>query len=363
MKKYITLDKLKQKNLSDILLYIMNNGETTRRKIQSDTGFSWGTISNSVAYLIEKGYVQESVCNGITKGAGRKTSVLIPRGDKIVGLGIDVNRAGIETVIIGFDGNIIFKQLFSFNANSQKELINLIENIIDELISICKDKYLIKSIGLSFQGEIDGENGISYIFPTINDWQPVNVKERLFNKYQIPIFFEHDPKCMLYSLKSTCNIDNALLIRADEGIGLAVMQEGKIMDDKKRLELGHTIFLSNGQVDKTKNLEYFASAQGIVNATKKSINDIKKDEQNYGTAIENATKYLSLAVYNLCVLFRPEKIYLTGFLFSIKSYEQSFNKQLKKLLDEEIQIVTDLNLCAAYGVAIHSLKHNIKANV
>lgn len=363
MKKYITLDKLKQKNFSDILLYIMNNGETTRRKIQADTGFSWGTISNSVAYLIEKGYVQESVCNDETKGAGRKTSVLIPRGDKIVGLGIDVNRAGIETVIIGFDGNIIFKQLFSFSANSQKELINLIENIIDELISICKDKYLIKSIGLSFQGEIDGENGISYIFPTINDWQPVNVKERLFNKYQIPIFFEHDPKCMLYSLKSTCNIENALLIRADEGIGLAVMQEGKIMDDKKRLELGHMLFLSNGQIDKTKNLEYFASIQGIVNATKKSINDIKQDEQNFLSEIEKATKYLSLAVYNLYVLFRPEKIYLTGFLFSIKSYEELFKKQLKKLVDKEIEIVTDLNLCAAYGVAIHALKHNIKVNV
>ena len=57
MKKYITLDNLKQKNLSDILLYIMNNGETTRRKIQADTGFSWGTVSNSVTYLIEKGYV------------------------------------------------------------------------------------------------------------------------------------------------------------------------------------------------------------------------------------------------------------------------------------------------------------------
>lgn len=363
MKKYITLDKLKQKNLSDILLYIMNNGETTRRKMQADTGFSWGTISNSVAYLIEKGYVQESVCKDETKGAGRKTSVLIPRGDKIVGLGIDVNRAGIDTVIIGFDGKIIFKQLFSFDANSQKELINLIENVIDKLISICKEKYLLKSIGLSFQGEIDGENGISYTFPTINDWQPFNVKEHFFNKYQIPIYFEHDPKCMLYSLKNTCKADDALLVRADEGIGLAVMQNGKIMDDKKRLELGHMLFLSNGQVDKTKNLEYFASAQGIVNATRKSINDIKEDEQNYLPAIENATKYLSLAVYNLYVLFRPEKIYLTGFLFSIECYEKSFKKQLKKLIDEEIQIVTDLNLCAAYGVAIHSLKYNIKANI
>ena len=363
MKKYITLDNLKQKNLSDILIYIMNNGETTRRKIQADTGFSWGTVSNSVAYLIEKGYLKEKNCSDVTPGAGRKTSVLALRGDKIVGLGIDVNRTGIETVIIGFDGSIIFKQVFSFDANSQKELINLTESIIDKLFSICKEKFLIKSIGLSFQGEIDGESGISYTFPAINDWQPFNVKEYFSKKYQIPIYFEHDPKCMLYSLKGRCKIDDALLIRADEGIGLAVMQSGKIMDDKKRLEIGHMLFLSDGQADKSKNLEYFASAKSLVNATKKTINDIKQDEQKYLSAIENATKYLSLAVYNLYVLFRPEKIYLTGFLFSIESYEKSFKKQLKKLLDEEIQIETDLNLCAAYGVAMNSLKHNIKANV
>lgn len=359
MKKYITLDNLKQKNTSDILLYVMDMGKTSRREIQKSTGFSWGTVSTNVSYLIEKGYVKEVESDQL--GVGRKTSYLVINGDKIVGLGIDVNRTGVSAIICSLDGEIKYSKLYDFTAETQNDVISLMEEIINGLVVYCKDKYEIKSLGISFQGEIDGEKGFSFAFPGINDWQTINIKEYFFNKYDIPIYFEHDPKCMLYSLKADKNAENVLLIRADDGIGLSVMQNGKIMEDQKKLELGHTLILSNNNVDKCKNLEYYASASGISKRANTTFNSVKENPGKFIDYISQATEFLSVAIYNLYVLFRPEKIILTGQLFSIDMYEKMLKDNLNRLiLDDKLSVETDLNLSAAKGVALNALKYNVK---
>ena len=58
-KKYITQDRLKKNTLADIFIFILEKKQTTRREIEYETGFSWGTVSANVAFLIEKGYVKE----------------------------------------------------------------------------------------------------------------------------------------------------------------------------------------------------------------------------------------------------------------------------------------------------------------
>ena len=58
-KRYITQDILKKNTLADIFIFILNKKQTTRREIEYETGFSWGTVSANVSLLIEKGYVTE----------------------------------------------------------------------------------------------------------------------------------------------------------------------------------------------------------------------------------------------------------------------------------------------------------------
>ncbi len=363
MKKYITLENLKQKNISDILLYIMYKGKTSRREIQKATGFSWGTISTSVAQLIEKGYVREST-DDESLGAGRKTAFLRLNGDKIVGLGIDVNRTAVDAIVTSFDGNVIFSRTYPFTASSLDQVISLMEQVIDELLSYCIDKYEIKSLGISFQGEIDGEKGLSYAFPGIDDWKTFNVKEYFANKYSLPVYFEHDPKCMLYSVKLSQSAEDVLLIRADDGIGLSVMQKGKIMEDEKKLELGHVFFSPKSAFNKRENLEYYASASGIAKRANLPFDQIKGNIFEYKHLFDEATDYLAVSIYNLFVLFRPEKIILTGELFKIDLYESMLKDKAKKLIgDDKVEILTDLGLSAAKGVALNALKFNVKNKI
>ena len=51
-KKYITQDKLKKNTLADIVIFILEKKQTTRREIEHETGFSWGTVSANVAFLL-----------------------------------------------------------------------------------------------------------------------------------------------------------------------------------------------------------------------------------------------------------------------------------------------------------------------
>ena len=71
-KRYITQGTQKQNTLSDIFTIILEKGRTTRREIEYETGYSWGTVSSSVALLMEKGYVTEEKSEQ-PGGVGRTT--------------------------------------------------------------------------------------------------------------------------------------------------------------------------------------------------------------------------------------------------------------------------------------------------
>ena len=58
-KKYLTQDRLKKNTLADIFVFILEKKQTTRREIEYETGFSWGTVSANVAFLLENGYIKE----------------------------------------------------------------------------------------------------------------------------------------------------------------------------------------------------------------------------------------------------------------------------------------------------------------
>ena len=53
------------------------------------------------------------------------------------------------------------------------------------------------SLGIAIQGTVNGKTGISMHFPGIYDWQAYNIKDHFSNKFGLPVYLGHDPKCML----------------------------------------------------------------------------------------------------------------------------------------------------------------------
>ena len=244
-KKYLTQDKIRKNTLSDIFLYILEKKQTTRREIEHETGFSWGTVSENVAYLIDNDYVTEE--KNKQKGiVGRTTYILKPTSDKVASIGLDINLSGFSCTILALDSHVINKMEAKFTAKTQKELLSQSEALCDKAVDWCNKKGLkIFSLGIAMQGDVNGKEGICMRFPNIEDWQPYNIKEHFAQKFNQPTYLGHDPKCML--LGQTQSADDCILLRIDSGIGMAIMLDGKILYDAERFELGHTLAVDNGK--------------------------------------------------------------------------------------------------------------------
>lgn len=359
MKKYITQDRLKKNNTADIFIFILEKGTTTRREIEFETGFSWGTVSANVAFLIEKGYVVEEKSRK-TGGAGRLTFCLRPNGEKIVSIGVDVNRTGLTAEVVGLDLSVKKRFTQPFSANTQKEVLDQAESICREAMDWCGDTFRVFSLGLAFQGAVNGREGFSMHFPQIRDWVPYNVKEHFAKLYDLPVYLGHDPKCMLLGELSRKKYSDCVLIRADEGIGMAVAQDGRILDDTDKLELGHTLAVKNGLpcvCGKNGCLEAYASLRGISRRFGVSLEELFEHSDRYASLLEEAADYLGIAIYNICVLFRPQRLILTGRAMELEAYARAVSKNIAV---EHVTPYFDHNVSAAFGAAAESMKSVIK---
>ena len=359
MKKYITQDRLKKNNTADIFIFILEKGTTTRREIEWETGFSWGTVSSNVALLIEKGYVIEEKGQR-TGSAGRQTLVLRPNGEKIVSIGIDVNRTAMTAQVVGLDLSVKKRFTQAFLAQTQEELLRDAELLCRQAIEWCGDHYRVFSLGLAFQGAVNGREGFSMHFPQIRDWVPCNVKERFSRTFELPVYLGHDPKCMLLGELSRKKYSDCVLVRVDEGIGMAVAQDGRILDDTEKLELGHTVAVRNGAAcvcGKNGCLEAYASLRGICRRLGISMEELFANCDRYVSLLKESADYLTVAIYNVCMLFRPQKLILTGRALELSPFAEAVLDGLR--LDVGT-VKIDREVSAAFGAAAESMKSAIK---
>ena len=349
-KKYITRDTLKKNTLADIFIFIINKKQTTRREIEFETGFSWGTVSANVSFLLEKGYITEKKSEQNT-GAGRTTYLLQPTDKHIVSIGLDINRSGYSCEVITLDSQVIHSFSSEFRAKTQADVMMHAESLCQTVLNWCKEQSLqVFSLGIAMQGSVNGKLGLSLCFPNIPDWQAFNIKEHFSKKFHLPVYLGHDPKCMLLGEMHQKSCDDSILIRVDEGIGMAVSLDGKILDDTERLELGHTLTVPNGRLcscGKKGCLEAYASLSAVSSA----------DADVFANEVTTAGGYLSSALYNMYVIFRPQKMILTGKATKLVPFTQSATSLLS---GQNVQITIDPDISAAYGAAVEAMKSAIR---
>lgn len=359
MKKYLTQNKLKNNTLADIFIFILEKKQTTRREIECETGFSWGTVSANVAGLIEKGYVQEekSEQSGLV---GRTTCLLKPASDGIVSLGLDVNRSGLSCEIVALDSHVVSKLDAPFNAKTQAEVLAQAEALCQTAMDRCRQNALrVCSLGIAMQGAVNGRLGDSLRFPGIPDWRPCNIKAYFAEKFSLPVYLGHDPKCMLLGEMSRRKQDDCVLIRVDDGIGMSVSLDGKILDDTERMELGHTLAVPGGRLcscGRRGCLEAYASLPAL---TQKAATDtLFTDPESFRPQITDACRYLSAAVYNVYTLFKPKRLILTGKAAGLACFADG---ALSLVRGEDTEITINPEISAAYGAAVESLRSAVKA--
>ena len=285
-----------------------------------------------------------------------------PASNGIVSIGLDINRSGLSCEVVGLDSDVKKKFEDPFKADTQLEVIKQAENLCQTAIAWCREKgQRVFSLGIAIQGAVNGRLGVSLRFPNIADWKAYDIKEHFAQKFDLPVYLGHDPKCMLLGEMCLQKSDNCVLVRIDAGIGMAVSLDGKILDDTERLELGHTISVPNGKkcsCGKYGCLEAYASVCAIAESAGVTQEEIFVAPEKYQKEIESAGEYMATALYNTYVMFRPQRIILTRKGVRLDQY---IEKALSLLKNEEVEICIKADVSAAFGAAVESMKSAVKA--
>ena len=354
-KRYITQDILKKKTLADIFALILEQGQSTRREIEHETGFSWGTVSSNVAYLVEKGYVREE--RKETGGAGRASYYLKAASEGIASIGLDINRSGLCCEIVALDSCVIKKFEEAFCAQTQAELIEQAESLCRRALDWCEQEEIrVFSLGIAVQGSVNGRKGVCTRFTGIEGWRAYNIKEHFEKAFALPTYLGHDPKCMLLGEMHRRRCESCVLLRIDNAIGMAVLLDGRVLDDTERFELGHTLAL-DGTGKKGLTLEQCGTLSSVSAVRERKETELFASPEKYEKELSEAGAHLSCAIYNVYTLFKPQRLVLTGKAVKLDSFTES---ALSLLKEEKVEIIVDSDISAAFGAAVESMKSAIR---
>lgn len=268
-------------NIASIIAYIRSRGEATRVEIASALSLSWACVSELVSIMIGDGVLTETKRSERERGELRgRTPSYITLNKKKYFLGVDINDSGIAVTVIGSDGNKIHSKKWEPESFADRDaLADSVCGKIEEMLGVKED---CLGVGVAMEGMRDTDGGWKYPFSGgACPFRPDTVIE---SRMGLPVYVRHDPECMLYAVAENFD-DDCMALRVDNGIGVAVMKGGKILE--LPLELG------------------FAHRCG--RPLKSILRDCAKEGNYAGIAAE-----LGAASANLAMLLGVKTVYIVG---------------------------------------------------
>lgn len=358
---------MKKANTADIFALIRKSERITRKEIEAKTGFSWGAVSTITSHLIEKNYIREFKCEQ-TKGAGRTPSYLEVNSTDHFVIGVDINISGFKAVLVNLKNEVVGTDFYKATYSNKDSLLSEIKKFIKEAIGLAGNKNII-GIGIAMQGMVDAKNGISVSIPHCKDWSNVPLAYIISKEFDVPVFIEHDPNCILYAVSTEHIYKDAILLRVDKGIGMSVLIGNKIFDKPGMFEIGHTVAVPNGMLcscGKKGCLEAYASMSGMATLAECSFDELvqkaKTGDKKSQDIFYDMARYLAVAILNASHMLCISKIVLCGDMWQYKDlFYDTFLNILEELDRENSMEFSFIDIeNAATGAAFIAIEHSIK---
>ncbi|MVP01352.1 ROK family transcriptional regulator [Paenibacillus lutrae] len=324
LEKFGSHQLLKSINQQKVVHLIFTEGPISRVELAEKTGLTQQTVTNIVNRLLEEKLVQEG--EPVSSTGGRKPVPLTIKGSHLHGIGIVVAGKYVRGSLLDFG----FNRLGSFEREvtkyeSEQHLLDIIYACMDDLLQHVPDRSTLKGVGLSVQGLVDSRHGVVLRSPGLR-WVRIPVKERMEDKYGIPIFIENDVN--LLSLKENVNgvlsgsRDN-LTIKFDYGIGGAIISDNKLVAGASFVagEVGHyKAFFGPGAhrcfCGGTGCLTTLASISGLQGNTGQTFEEfLQRLREGRPEALELRERIMTaigVTVSNLITILNPDQVLLTG---------------------------------------------------
>lgn len=316
-----THQQTKQHNRDLVLKTIMDHDAISRAEIARRTNLTRATVSEMVTILSREGLVREI---GYGESMGGKAPILLSLvADARYLLGLYLAQDHFIGAVINLRGEIKDSVEYPVNGNDEKQALQLVYKIIDQLL---KRRWRpLVGIGVGTPGLVNTRDGV--VVNAVNlEWRDLPLGQLLEKKYKIPALILNDSQATAigeFVYGGTYRRDqNLVVVNVKHGIGAGILIGGRLFqgDGGGAGEIGHVVMQENGELcrcGKQGCLETVASVRAVL----KSLNSNSLDQAQASFAagdaktqqvVGTAAHYLGLSLASLIGTLNIQKIILTG---------------------------------------------------
>lgn len=367
MKKYVGKPHLiKQINKDIIKQVVKENGPISKPEIAHITKLSLPTVNKIVDTLVEEKSIK---VKGLGESVGGRKPMLY-----------EINAESGNIIAIYFEGDYIKsadanivgeiqgKKQVSIDFKSKETVLACTFNIIDDLFKISKTR----AIGIGVPGVVK-KDGTIYNIPNITDWEGINLKQILEERYGVPIFIENDVNLTAigtYYRQLNKQYKDVVYIYFGKGIGSSLIINEKLYKGATNFagEISYMITqdVSHDMLYKIKQkglfekevsdiLQDICHEKGFKNFLE--LNDYLSREKYYSLSAKALVKKIAFALINIICVINPEAIVVRGdfinpqFLSKVEKividYLSTDAPSIIQLNDNEAGLIGIVNLCLA----------------
>ena len=222
----VNRDNQKKINRGLVLKLIATGQCTSRIELSRVTGLTKTAISQIVNELILKNYIVEKEKENTTE-LGRKPVGLeiSPRAPRYAG--VLVQRGYCEAVLCDMQLQVLKSEKISREWMDPEELMEAVYTLLDHML---EGENHVAAIGAASIGPVSVKEGMIVHPLYFNDVSNIPIRSLLEERYQIPVYFDHDNQSAALVEQLYGNgrgYQDILLVSVGRGVGCGIVVDGE----------------------------------------------------------------------------------------------------------------------------------------
>ncbi|MCQ6562148.1 ROK family transcriptional regulator [Paenibacillus mendelii] len=311
-----------------VLQWIQNSDGVSRKTLAEKLQLSQASITIITKTLIDKAFIVEG--DRIGKGLGRKEVMLYPNPDKFRFLGIDIGGYRIRLALSDNSLQLLHQvEYLMEELEERSDMMQVLLNHIHTFFAQCNIT-AVDAIGIGVTGIIDKEHKRVMNIPNVNNWDDLDIVDRLSAQFECPVYLDESGRVMALAEKvlgKAKDVDDFIVVHIAYGVVAGVMINDAPLRGANNVGglLGHITVDERAGRCLCGNygcLENIVTYPMIEKEFRKREHHANSMAANYALNNKNAIdvcidagKALGIALSNVVNLFNPQIVYLGGPVF------------------------------------------------
>lgn len=336
---------IRAENQAAVLELLRQYPRLTRNQIANCAGLTVPTVSAILRTLQEQSLIRTSEQTATT--GGRRAEVFCLNEGFKKALSIHVGVHALQIAIVDLAGRILSKQVIEqgyFGRDGR--FVGRVREVMGSEIARCrKNNVELWGVGISFPGVVDTDNRIT-LAPNIGG-EGMDLSSLMTDVTELPVYIDNDARLGALAevwWRGTAPGATVAYVMADYGVGVGLAIDGKVHSGKNAAagDIGHAVIDPRGrrcECGQFGCLETFVSFPALVrrisnearlgrptvllpaNVGEPRIETLNQiidaalaNDEVAREAVEEAGRYLAIAVSMLNVIVAPDVVYIGGTL-------------------------------------------------